>query len=152
MIYCIGLVGMKLFVYILFLLLPWLYWVGDWALRWTEGNEVLQITFAMLVFPLIMNAIQYWVIDNFIKDPAGGQGHQKLQDDEDDGEERRPFVVDDDEEDNEEEDRKNEDRVQGREVLKEANPTPVPLGDGGDYDDEEDRHASSSSSRIAKNK
>ena len=41
--------------------------VGNWALRWTEGNVALQIAFVMLIFPLIMNALQYYIIDTFIK-------------------------------------------------------------------------------------
>ena len=58
---------MKAFVYFLFAILPWLANVGDWALRWTEGNEKIQIFFVMLFFPLIMNAMQYYIIDSFIK-------------------------------------------------------------------------------------
>lgn len=59
-------------VWLLFALLPWLPWVGDWALRWTKGNTALQVVFAMFVFPLAMNAVQYWVIDNFIMDKSRG--------------------------------------------------------------------------------
>ncbi|KAF1838208.1 hypothetical protein BDW02DRAFT_565246 [Decorospora gaudefroyi] len=73
-IYFLGLIGMKLCVLALFAFLPWIAWIGDWALRWTEGNTALQITFVMFVFPLIMNAVQYWIIDNFIKDPVHGGG------------------------------------------------------------------------------
>lgn len=74
MIYFLGLIGMKLCVLVIFALLPWIAWVGDWALRWTEGNTALQIAFVMFVFPLIMNALQYWIVDGFIKDPAGQEG------------------------------------------------------------------------------
>lgn len=42
--------------------------MGDWALKWTEGNKTVQIVFVMFVFPVIMNAIQYYIIDGFIKD------------------------------------------------------------------------------------
>ena len=58
---------MKFCVLIIFLLLPWISRVGDWALRWTEGNEDLQVFFVMLFFPVIMNATQYYIIDSFIK-------------------------------------------------------------------------------------
>ncbi|KAF2670757.1 hypothetical protein BT63DRAFT_477356 [Microthyrium microscopicum] len=71
LIYFLGLLAMKIVVFLLFQLFPWLGWVGDWALRWTEGREWMQIVFVMLVFPLIMNVLQYWIIDSFIKDPAG---------------------------------------------------------------------------------
>jgi hypothetical protein len=71
---------MKLCVFLLFQLFPWLGWVGDWALRWTEGDERLQIAFVMFIFPLIMNAAQYWIIDNFIKDRTGdGYEYQEVE-------------------------------------------------------------------------
>ncbi|KAL1310798.1 hypothetical protein AAFC00_001040 [Neodothiora populina] len=73
LIYFLGLLGMKLFVLFLFSALPWLGWVGDWALRWTEGNEALQIAFVMFVFPVCMNAAQYYIVDSFIKEKSGGE-------------------------------------------------------------------------------
>jgi hypothetical protein len=66
-IYFCGLFGMKICVLIIFMILPWLSKVGDWALKWTEGNERLQIFFVMMLFPLVMNALQYYIIDSFIK-------------------------------------------------------------------------------------
>lgn len=67
-IYFIGLFGMKLVVLLTFLILPFISKIGDWALGWTEGNEKLQIAFVMMIFPLIMNALQYYIIDSFIKE------------------------------------------------------------------------------------
>ncbi|PHH61545.1 hypothetical protein CDD81_282 [Ophiocordyceps australis] len=66
-IYFCGLFGMKICVLIIFLVMPWISMVGDWALGWTEGNERLQIAFVMMIFPLVMNALQYYIIDSFIK-------------------------------------------------------------------------------------
>ncbi|KAI5466300.1 vacuolar membrane protein-domain-containing protein [Mariannaea sp. PMI_226] len=66
-IYFCGLFGMKICVLIIFIMMPWISKVGDWALSWTEGNEKLQIAFVMMIFPLIMNAMQYYIIDSFIK-------------------------------------------------------------------------------------
>ena len=66
-IYFCGLFGMKVVVLIIFLVFPWISRVGDWALGWTEGNEKVQIVFVMMLFPLIMNAMQYYIIDSFIK-------------------------------------------------------------------------------------
>lgn len=66
-IYFLGLLGMKTCVFFIFELCPWIVKVGDWALRWTEGNESVQIAFVMFIFPLIMNAVQYYIIDIFIK-------------------------------------------------------------------------------------
>lgn len=76
-IYFCGLFGMKICVLLIFLILPWISHVGDWALGWTEGNEKLQIFFVMMLFPLIMNAIQYYIIDSFIKMKNDG-GHQRI--------------------------------------------------------------------------
>ena len=74
---------------VLFNLLPWISRVGDWALAWTEGNAALQVTFVMLIFPLIMNALQYYIIDSYIKNkvPTDGEGGSDFgaEDDDDDG-------------------------------------------------------------------
>jgi STIMATE family len=80
---------MKVCVLIIFLVFPWISKIGDWALSWTEGNEKLQIAFVMMIFPLIMNAMQYYIIDSFIKEketPASGN-HERLPSE--DPEERR---------------------------------------------------------------
>ena len=65
--------GMKFCVLIIFLVLPIISRVGDWALSWTEGDEALQVVFVMLVFPVIMNATQYYIIDSFIKNQKPGE-------------------------------------------------------------------------------
>ena len=83
LIYFLGLMGMKLCVLIIFLALPWISRVGDWALRWTEGDEALQVIFVMLVFPVIMNATQYYIIDSFIKKQSVEHAHERIPDDED---------------------------------------------------------------------
>lgn len=64
---------MKACVFVIFQLCPWIVRVGDWALKWTEGNETVQVFFVMLFFPVVMNALQYYIIDGFIK-------NQKLAD------------------------------------------------------------------------
>jgi hypothetical protein len=144
LIYFCGLLLMKLCVLAIFAFLPWIAWVGDWALRWTEGNTALQIAFVMFIFPLIMNALQYWIIDNFIKDPEhGGEGGYQGVGDEDDEESddewlerqqiRREQGIDDDDEDVE---------AVASKPLKEANPTPVPSRSN-DYDPATDGAGSS---------
>ncbi|KAH8704736.1 vacuolar membrane protein-domain-containing protein [Talaromyces proteolyticus] len=65
--YFLALLWMKFAVFILIQVFPVIVKIGDWALRWTEGNTALQIIFVMLLFPLIMNAIQYYIVDTFIK-------------------------------------------------------------------------------------
>ena len=120
---------MKLFVLFLFAVFPWLPWVGDWLLRWTEGNEAIQIAFVMFIFPLIMNGVQYWIIDSFIMDKdrgKGGDGYQQVQshDDDDDLDGR----------DDDETIAVEEESVRGKDSgdsaspppLNEVNPTPIP--------------------------
>ncbi|KAI0402812.1 vacuolar membrane protein-domain-containing protein [Xylaria palmicola] len=87
-IYFCGLFGMKLCVLLIFLILPWISRVGDWALGWTDGNERLQIFFVMMLFPLIMNGLQYYIIDSFIK--MKEMGHERLPQEEGD-DDRDPF-------------------------------------------------------------
>jgi hypothetical protein len=81
LLYFLGLVGMKFCVFLIFTLCPWIIVVGNWALKWTEGNEAIQIAFVMLIFPLIMNALQYYIIDTFIKNnkPAAEDGNNERE-------------------------------------------------------------------------
>lgn len=81
-IYFAGLFGMKVCVLVIFIMMPWISRVGDWALGWTEGNEKLQVAFVMMIFPLIMNALQYYIIDSFIKRKV--TDHEALASDDDD--------------------------------------------------------------------
>jgi len=137
-IYFIGLFGMKLFVFLLFAMLPWLPWVGDWALRWTEGNEALQIAFVMFIFPVAMNGLQYYIIDGFIKGKESDrEGFQAVPTDDDDDEERHRDSDDVEDEDTS----KRRDRISTTEHMAEANPTAVPS-----YDHESDAEASSGGS------
>lgn len=76
-IYFLGLLGMKFCVFALFQLCPWIVLVGDWALKWTEGNETVQVFFVMLFFPVVMNALQYYIIDSFIKEQKPAD-HQQI--------------------------------------------------------------------------
>ncbi|QSZ33918.1 hypothetical protein DSL72_005492 [Monilinia vaccinii-corymbosi] len=83
-IYFLGLMGMKICVLIVFLVLPWISQIGDWALRWTEGDTALQVVFVMFIFPVIMNATQYYIIDSFIKNQK--PDHELLPDEDSDEE------------------------------------------------------------------
>ena len=80
---------MKICVLVIFLVFPWISKVGDWALRWTEGNEELQIAFVMMIFPLVMNALQYYIIDSFIKQSDTTTAHHQRLNSEDPDERRR---------------------------------------------------------------
>jgi len=48
-----GLMGMKLVVWLIFALCPWLGRLGDWMLAWTEGDKRLQVFFVMFVSGLL---------------------------------------------------------------------------------------------------
>ncbi|OJD27822.1 hypothetical protein ACJ73_00772 [Blastomyces percursus] len=78
MIYFCGLLCMKTCVVVLIHMLPFIVKIGDWALRWTEGNTAIQIFFVMLLFPVIMNAVQYYIIDIFIKKPVPVVRHERV--------------------------------------------------------------------------
>ncbi|KAF2426173.1 hypothetical protein EJ08DRAFT_616757 [Tothia fuscella] len=139
LLYFIGLVGMKLCVFFLFQILPWLGWVGDWALRWTEGKEWMQITFVMLIFPLVMNAMQYYIIDSFIKDSGSSQGYEQAPEEE--GDEHEGLIGGNGGDSDDELDGA---AVRNRSVspkarTKEANPTVVPA----EYEDVRDGAGSS---------
>ncbi|KAK5131203.1 hypothetical protein LTR08_001228 [Meristemomyces frigidus] len=134
LLYFMGLVGMKIFVFFLFAAMPWLPWVGDWALRWTKGNEAVEVVFVMFVFPLVMNVVQYWIIDSFImernaKDGKGkGKGGYEQVHGDDDEERRQGLIRDDDgsvtEVDGDED---GQGRAQVTKApLQEVNPTPIP--------------------------
>ncbi|KAI5286501.1 hypothetical protein KEM52_001974 [Ascosphaera acerosa] len=80
LIYFLGLLIMKSCVVALIHFVPGIVAFGDWLLSWTEGNTAVQIFFVMLLFPVCMNALQYYIIDAFIKrkppvdQEAGGAG------------------------------------------------------------------------------
>jgi hypothetical protein len=136
---------MKLCVFFLFQLLPWLGWVGDWALRWTEGKAWMQITFVMLIFPLIMNALQYYIIDSFIKDTSGGaeESNENIDEEEHEGLIGARSEDDASSEGNEEVQRRGK-LADAR--MKEPNPLPLPV----EYDPETDGAESSSLGRDSR--
>ncbi|CEJ01525.1 hypothetical protein RMCBS344292_15549 [Rhizopus microsporus] len=85
-VYIISLMLMKVIVVVLFHLCPWIADFGEWVLEWTLGNYRLQVVFVMLIFPLIMNILQFWVIDTIVKHKADKDSSTiiRLQADEED--------------------------------------------------------------------
>ncbi|CAO3642033.1 unnamed protein product [Cunninghamella blakesleeana] len=67
LVYISALLIMKLVVVTFFHLCPWIENFGEWILGWTKGNYKLQVLFVMLIFPLIMNIAQFWIIDTIVK-------------------------------------------------------------------------------------
>ncbi|ORZ13547.1 Vaculolar membrane protein-domain-containing protein [Absidia repens] len=69
-VYVSSLVVMKLVVLLLFKICPWLEDFGEWVLGWTLENYKLQVVFVMLIFPLVMNIVQFWIVDTIVKHNA----------------------------------------------------------------------------------
>jgi hypothetical protein len=154
---------MKVCVLIIFIMMPWISKAGDWALGWTEGNEKLQIAFVMMIFPLIMNALQYYIIDSFIKlkdtdyenpnaNESDDEGRRRRYDDSEDETSRARLVDSEHETDSE-----SEDEVD-KPAARSAHPSRQPKnGDSEEYDPERDGDdrtiiGSSSSARDPKDK
>ena len=85
---------------------PFLVTCGEWVLGGTLQNEKLQIVFVMLILPLTLNIVQFWVIDQFIEKKTVEKFPVRIDDDdmEDqyglvDGFEERIFDHDDDDDD-----------------------------------------------------
>ncbi|KAI8974948.1 vacuolar membrane protein-domain-containing protein [Pilobolus umbonatus] len=66
-VYVLALITMKTMVVFLFSIFPWLEDFGSWVLGWTMGNYRLQVLFVMLLFPFVMNIVQFWVVDTIVK-------------------------------------------------------------------------------------
>ncbi|KAK9468795.1 vacuolar membrane protein-domain-containing protein [Lipomyces arxii] len=67
MIYFLGLSCMKFVVYVMLTVLPFWDSLAGFLLSWTKGHERTEVSFVMLVFPLIMNVFQYYLVDSIIK-------------------------------------------------------------------------------------
>ncbi|KAF9226867.1 hypothetical protein BS17DRAFT_776254 [Gyrodon lividus] len=68
-VYVFALTTMKLLVVALFAVWPGISAVGDWLLSWTSigDGESFQVIFVMGIFPIIMNVLQFWLIDSIVK-------------------------------------------------------------------------------------
>ncbi|KAG2215094.1 hypothetical protein INT46_002926 [Mucor plumbeus] len=101
LVYIVSLMIMKVIVVSLFHLCPWIEDFGDWVLQWTVGNYKLQVVFVMLIFPLVMNIMQFWVIDTFIKHKTDQKNQNiRLNRDEEDAETLLRSHVEEEEENN----------------------------------------------------
>ncbi|KAJ7639253.1 vacuolar membrane protein-domain-containing protein [Roridomyces roridus] len=68
-IYLVALTTMKFMVIGMLALIPGLYTVGAWLLSWTytEKGDAVQVIFVMGIFPIIMNILQFWIVDSIVK-------------------------------------------------------------------------------------
>ena len=100
--YVMSLTTMKLLVILVLIFVPGILQIGEWLLRWTRGGDgeslqvilcafhvlpsssldYLFITFlngsVMGIFPIIMNVLQFWLIDSIVK--ASGNSYVELDD------------------------------------------------------------------------
>jgi len=58
---------MKLVVVGLFAAWPGISEVGKWLLSWLGNGDAAQVIFVMGLFPIIMNVLQFWLIDSIVK-------------------------------------------------------------------------------------
>lgn len=66
-VYVLCLTLMKLFVIALFALWPGIFKIGEWLLSWLGDGGNAQVVFVMGIFPIIMNVLQFWLIDSIVK-------------------------------------------------------------------------------------
>ncbi|CAG8755124.1 5103_t:CDS:2 [Racocetra persica] len=85
---------MKIVIVITFSHFPFLFDFGEWFLGWTLYDAKLQVVFVMLVFPLVMNTVQFWLVDQVIKKKLEGV---KLEDSRDEDHVFLPVDASDDE-------------------------------------------------------
>ncbi|TFK43821.1 Vaculolar membrane protein-domain-containing protein [Crucibulum laeve] len=71
-IYVLSLTTMKMLVVGLLILFPGIFKIGEWLLSWTwtGDGDALQVIFTMGLFPIIMNVLQFWLIDSIVKASA----------------------------------------------------------------------------------
>ncbi|KAI6135197.1 vacuolar membrane protein-domain-containing protein [Pisolithus thermaeus] len=81
-VYVFSLTTMKFLVVALFAIWPGIFRLGDWLLDWTSvgDGESFQVIFVMGIFPIIMNVLQFWLIDSIVKaNTAQPSSHSSLQ-------------------------------------------------------------------------
>ncbi|KAG8971541.1 hypothetical protein FRB90_010472, partial [Tulasnella sp. 427] len=69
-VYILAVIVMKVAVLALLAVFPELLDVGEWLLSWTDGKSSVQIVFVMGIYPIIMNILQFWLIDSIVKASA----------------------------------------------------------------------------------
>lgn len=72
--YMIALILAKIFLYLILYTVPFLDNWGAYLISWTNFDLRVQILFVMFIFPCVMNAIQYYLVDTMIQSPEYGFG------------------------------------------------------------------------------
>ncbi|KAF9534126.1 vacuolar membrane protein-domain-containing protein [Crepidotus variabilis] len=106
-VYILSLSTMKVVVITLLLVFPGIYKFGEWLLSWTwlgGSEDDFQVIFVMGFFPILMNIIQFWLIDSIVKassiagvaldieNDGGHHDREPLFNAEDDDDEFRPSL------------------------------------------------------------
>ncbi|KAL6309836.1 vacuolar membrane protein-domain-containing protein [Sparassis latifolia] len=66
-VYLLALLTMKLLVVALFAAWPGIFKVGEWLLTFLGPSDAVQVIFTMGLFPILMNILQFWLIDSIVK-------------------------------------------------------------------------------------
>ncbi|TFK55645.1 hypothetical protein OE88DRAFT_1622416, partial [Heliocybe sulcata] len=66
-VYVLAITTMKLLVIALFSLFPGIFQIGAWLLAWLGPTDTVQVIFVMGIFPIMMNILQFWLIDSIVK-------------------------------------------------------------------------------------
>ncbi|KAH7909743.1 vacuolar membrane protein-domain-containing protein [Hygrophoropsis aurantiaca] len=100
-IYVMALTTMKLLVVALFAAWPDISKVGDWLLSWTSigKGDAFQVIFVMGLFPIIMNILQFWLIDSIVKASAGSDTLPTSSPRHSDAQDREPLFQSNDDDD-----------------------------------------------------
>ncbi|KAI0252015.1 vacuolar membrane protein-domain-containing protein [Lactifluus subvellereus] len=88
-VYVVSLTSMKLLVVVLLAYWHGLLDIGAWMLSWLGNGNTAQVVFTMGFFPILMNVVQFWLIDSIVK--AGGIGSIALPSDSLDSADREPL-------------------------------------------------------------
>lgn len=65
--YCVAMIFMKIILALFAWWMPFLDDLGNFLISWTSFDPRLQVAFVMLLFPFVMNTIQYYLIDSIIQ-------------------------------------------------------------------------------------
>ncbi|KJA29781.1 hypothetical protein HYPSUDRAFT_60632 [Hypholoma sublateritium FD-334 SS-4] len=79
--YILSLTTMKVVVVAILAFIPAIYDAGEWLLSWTMtgDGDALQVVFVMGIFPIIMNVLQFWIIDSIVKASGGAPSQLSTQ-------------------------------------------------------------------------
>lgn len=78
--YLIAVIISKILLSLVLYYVPFLDNWGAFLISWTDFDARVQIAFVMLIFPAIMNSVQYYVVDSIIQSPQFGSTSNTISD------------------------------------------------------------------------